>query len=442
MTPPVSQHAAAADMERQIRHDIDASFEAWAASKRSQFHYIIRYLQLILRVVDPEAQKHEIMHLLLTLRAPECRSSSSVLDAEAIRSALDEDRAEGVEVVDYEGDDDVVGSRGQYRLAEENAHPRDARIQFDEASHTYHVDGQKVGISVSGILKKYVPGMDAARVINTYFGRWRRNADDKYHLLIRFFEINMGLTDSAAQKRQIARVWTAAGKDAADKGTYMHAQIERCLNGVAYDATGPEMAQFEAWRASFLPELQLEPFRTEWSVFYTEADLAGQIDSVFRSRVDPDIYIMVDWKRCNPEPYRPGSPPDVLGPHMDVFRNEKCLGICGDMPAHDYSKYCLQQNLYRFMVEENYGIRIARSFLVQFHPYLSGAGHTIEVEPLDALVRKIVDERVSEVSGGCRKRLRRGEEDKENDVAQAAPPKKVKTKIDRIMIVDDDDGSE
>lgn len=419
----------------QIKHDIEASFDVWTSSKRSQFHYIIRYMQLILGVEAPEAQKHEILHLLLTLRRGGGGiESSSALTPGAILAALDETEPPpppASTTTDAPGNDDD-GTRGHYRLAIDNAHPRDARIQFDEPSHTYHVDGKRVGISVSGVLKKYVPGMDSAKVINTFFSRWRRNEAEKYHLLIRFFEINMRVLDAAVQKRQIARVWAAAGKDAADMGTRMHAQIERCLNGVAYDASGPEMQQFEAWRTSFLPELQLEPYRTEWSVFYSEADLAGQIDSVFRSRVDPDVYVMVDWKRCNPEPYKPGSPPDVLGPGMDVFRDQKCLGVCRDLPAHDYSKYCLQQNLYRFMVEENYGIRIKRSFLVQFHPYLSGAGHTVEVEPLDALVRAIIDERIDECRGGQRTRPRDDDDDKEN----IPPP----TRFARVMICDEDDG--
>ena len=52
------------------------------------------------------------------------------------------------------------------RLEVDNAHALDKHVAFDEASHTYHVHGEKVSTSVSGVVKEYFPSdFDAMRII-------------------------------------------------------------------------------------------------------------------------------------------------------------------------------------------------------------------------------------------------------------------------------------
>jgi ATP-dependent exoDNAse (exonuclease V) beta subunit len=82
--------------------------------------------------------------------------------------------------------------------------------------------------------------------------------------------------------------------------------------------------------------------------------MAGTIDLVCAC---PDgTYEIYDWKRSNKV-----NPTEV---------NRWASGLNGleHLTDTSYSHYCLQQNLYRYMLERNYGIRISRMNLVVLHP--------------------------------------------------------------------------
>ena len=51
------------------------------------------------------------------------------------------------------------------KLATQNPFAQDARIHFDEPSHTYTYDGQRVGRSVTGLLHQFSSELDAAAAL-------------------------------------------------------------------------------------------------------------------------------------------------------------------------------------------------------------------------------------------------------------------------------------
>ena len=67
-------------------------------------------------------------------------------------------------------------------------------------------------------------------------------------------------------------------------------------------------------------------------------------------------YEIYDWKRSNKV-----DPNEI---------NQWSSGIHGleHLADTSYVHYCLQQNLYRYMLEKNYGIKISRMNLVVLHP--------------------------------------------------------------------------
>ena len=81
---------------------------------------------------------------------------------------------------------------------------------------------------------------------------------------------------------QIKDGWTLKGKQASERGTYMHKQIELCLNARDFDDTMPEMEQFFDFRKEWMLDKKWEPWRTEWSIYDEHLMVAGQIDSIFK----------------------------------------------------------------------------------------------------------------------------------------------------------------
>ena len=93
------------------------------------------------------------------------------------------------------------------------------------------------------------------------------------------------------------------------------------------------------------------PFRTEWHICDVELGIAGTIDFISKNGPSYDIY---DWKRSR-----------KASPNETVWR----YGINGleHVPDISFYHYAIQQNLYRYILEKNFGINISNMFIVIFH---------------------------------------------------------------------------
>ena len=222
---------------------------------------------------------------------------------------------------------------------------RDNYIQFDEAAHRYSVDGYGDRRPVRSIIAQFFKAFDAQ-----YWSMRKCNNDPL----------------AAAQLRD---EWSMRGCVASQVGTYLHKQIEEYLNGrrdiemeceVCYKGPYKQICDkidiTREWTffKAFDSVVGYTPFRTEWRVYDVDARMAGTIDLVCAC---PDgTYEIYDWKRSNKV-----NPTEV---------NRWASGLNGleHLTDTSYSHYCLQQNLYRYMLERNYGIRISRMNLVVLHP--------------------------------------------------------------------------
>lgn len=306
------------------------------------------------------------------------------------------------------------------KLEINNAHLRDDRVVFNEELHTYTVDGKKFKGSVSSFWGEFFDHFKPIPVIRKCYSRWKTTADQKYgyfilymvvvqgvrtrenvlsllesfldgltiaaiikrfpflegevdqedflkkvknneselgdkgyFYLIKYLTSVVGLDDEGC-KKQIAHFWSSLGTKASSEGTNMHLQLELKNNDEKYDAA---MHEVKLYMDFVRDHPWLEPFRTEWSVFSTEAQLAGQIDLVVQdTRFSPPKYYIIDFKRCK-ELLTPSNP----------------YGKFGKVPFHQvpdtaYGHYSVQQTAYRWFLETLYGITISKCYLLQLHP--------------------------------------------------------------------------
>ena len=96
----------------------------------------------------------------------------------------------------------------------------------------------------------------------------------------------------------------------------------------------------------------LRPFRSEWRIFDERNKIAGTIDLICRNGSLFDIY---DWKRST-----------KTSPNATVWK----YGTNGldHIPDLYYYKYALQQNMYKFILENNYDVKVNKMYLVVLHP--------------------------------------------------------------------------
>jgi len=252
-----------------------------------------------------------------------------------------------------------------------NRHERDAHVHFYPENHTYTFDDIPAD-PVSTIIASWFPAFDP-----------ERNAARK--------------ATPDHPKEQYLEEWASRGSEARTVGTFMHAQIEQSLLGQPYDDVCPFSyhgafvnmekkiridRELSAFRR-FMEERNPIPYRTEWSICDEIHHIAGTIDLLARNEAGE--FIMYDWKRSNKIGTVEKNGFQVCRQNSFHRHAHGLLAHLDDMP---YNHYCLQQNLYRYILKEHYGITLAGMFLVVLHPDYS-TYHCVSVPVMESEVRII-----------------------------------------------------
>lgn len=217
-----------------------------------------------------------------------------------------------------------------------NSHERDKLISFKEQGHIYNVNGKTNFTSVTSVVKKLFEVFNADKIIDKMMQspNW---SNSKY--------FNM-------KKNEIKELWKKEGLLASQQGTKMHCMFENYYNGQWIDNDNSiEYLYF----SNFVEDHKyLVPYRTEWSIWDEEKKLTGSIDMVF---INEDNTISIyDWKRCK---------------NIEKFNNFNKFAIMepiSHIPDTNFWHYCIQLNLYKYILEKNYGFIVKELFLVQIHP--------------------------------------------------------------------------
>lgn len=301
------------------------------------------------------------------------------------------------------------------RLERDNAHARDARITFNEKDHFYTVDSRRVVGSVSSLWASYFSGFDAPGTALRLVRRWGEREpptdgqdpqqwnwryaykyerlvekkthdaatsalsevgcssfdfehDDKGYARFFWYLRNRGVRQAEERALALTKLWNSLGTDASERGTYIHRQCELHCNDEPFERT-VETEQYLRFREE---NPWLKPYRTEWSVFaYARGGahvVAGQIDGLY---VDERTgkYEMIDYKVTAHE-----------------LNEDNPYRKFGKYPFHDlvdnaYGHYCVQQQVYRYILETEYGIKVERCRLLRLHETISSY-QLVEVKDL------------------------------------------------------------
>ena len=227
-------------------------------------------------------------------------------------------------------------------LAIKNRHPRDNLINFDEPTHIYTVNGvTKHYVSVSGLHHHLFAEFDADLVIKKMMKSPKWPQSKWYYLK----------TPEAIKAK-----WSADGKEASEAGTLMHLGIEMVMNG-AEEQVEPAVKLTKEWEYFWnywkKDSRTWEPWRTEWEVWDEEHKITGSIDMVYRNKLD-GTFAIYDWKRAK---------------KMEMENQyQSGLGPVKHLPDTNYWHYTLQLNLYRWLLEKHYGVKISEMALIVLHP--------------------------------------------------------------------------
>jgi hypothetical protein len=272
-------------------------------------------------------------------------------------------------------------------LAKQNTHPRDQRIHFDEGPHKYTIEG------IQGV-DNITPETEFTSVTT-----WVHEHFEKFHaknIIASMMRNKKKWNDPVANIKyygktaeEIEKMWTTAGKEAAEKGTEMHHKIECFYNTAAAatdtDTESTEMQHFMKFQKDF--SATLKPYRTEWTVFHEEARIAGSIDMVYEL-IEPTTatatetpLVIYDWKRCR----------EISRTHPS-FRFATHPAI-EHIPDSNYWHYALQLNIYKYILLTKYGKTVTDLYLVVLHPDAQNYNR-IKLPNLQSEVQQLFEERI------------------------------------------------
>lgn len=242
-------------------------------------------------------------------------------------------------------------------------HPfdRDRRCVFNEVDHVYVIDGiTRAPWSASRMAHMCMEPFDGASILDRYYTEeWARRKG------------YVDATGAVLDRAGISMLWHRNGLCQSRRGTLMHWHIECILNGYTLAMPhSPEISMFFIFKREFLDFLGLVPHRTEMSMFHCGLCLAGQADFICR-----DIngtFVIIDWKRCKSI--------DEYG-----FNGKVQLAPLDHLPHCNFMVYSLQLNIYRHILESEYGLSVSGMYLVVLHPDQWPLGpHVYQVDRMEA----------------------------------------------------------
>ena len=212
----------------------------------------------------------------------------------------------------------------------------DKYIQFQSFNHVYSVYNNNTDYtSVTSFIHKFFPPFIEDEVIGKMTNSIC-NPSSEYYL---------------KTPDEIKAMWMFKR----NQGTFMHLCIEHILMGVLQSEhtmlqyMPVEYAYFNQFHQKIKSE-GFQPYRLEWRIFDEKYKICGSVDALF---IKDNEISMFDWKRSK---------------EIRKYSNEMGFAPLDHVPNCNYYTYSLQLNLYKYIIESNYGLRIKDMFMVIIHP--------------------------------------------------------------------------
>ena len=227
------------------------------------------------------------------------------------------------------------------RFTDAGKYDQDQFIDFEPEQHVYTYKGHTRLLPVSSLIAYFFEKFDAQAAAQRQYERYGIPVDETL------------------------KKWERNGQVAREVGTFVHEQTESYFRDGTFAKVCPftfedqtEMISVEKEQQHFLRfvmDYDIHPYRQEWPVYDTDLNIAGTIDMVCKE-MDGEFTIY-DWKRSS-------KVVNVLGqPIVEAFGGKR--GFNGiSLPDTPFYHYCIQQNLYRYMLEAHYGVKVKAMNLV------------------------------------------------------------------------------
>jgi hypothetical protein len=206
-------------------------------------------------------------------------------------------------------------------------------ITIDQ-NHRYKInDGSKLElISVTTLIKKWFSKFDEDEVIYRIMSSSKEDSE--------YFNMS---------KKQILDKW----KKMRDNGTLLHSKIEHYLlhkDIQLSDIPSSIEVEFQYFMNFLSKHSNLTFVASEKMIISADKKVAGTIDCLMKDELGN--YYLIDWK-CSKQ--------------IKCYSSDKGFGPLSQFNDCNYDHYTLQLNIYRYILETNYNIKIKSLWLINLH---------------------------------------------------------------------------
>lgn len=207
-------------------------------------------------------------------------------------------------------------------------------LGFDEEAHVYAKDetGNAVYLSVTTLIERFFP-FDLKRYIER-----KAQEEDK-------------------TEEEVFDEYVLMRDEAASKGTELHVQIENFMKGIELDSESVEFKLFLDFYKNEIERSDLVFYDAEKMIFSDKYNVAGTIDCLFKKK-NKDEFVMLDWKR---------SKKLTIDGLPKKFGFGFALSEISHLDNSSYYRYCLQQNIYKHIMENEYSMKVSSMWLIVLH---------------------------------------------------------------------------
>ncbi|MBT3407860.1 hypothetical protein HOK68_03875 [Candidatus Woesearchaeota archaeon] len=228
-----------------------------------------------------------------------------------------------------------------------------------EEDHQYIVMGDKTYTSVTELCERFFEEFNADQIIGKFYKRWQSNRHHKYYEM---------------SKTQIKEFWEKEKTNGAKRGSIFHSNIEDNFKEIeSLEKPDPELWQ------GFLNFLEdhpgIKPQRLEWAIFDEDFKVAGSLDALMSYN---GKLILLDWKQ-NKNITQQG------------FNGKKAKSPIQQLDHCDLTKYQIQINIYRHILESKYDIPISAQDIVWFNASHQRGYRKFETPRLETEIKSVLE---------------------------------------------------
>lgn len=207
-------------------------------------------------------------------------------------------------------------------------------ILFDEKDHCYYpisdLTGSSDYISVTTLIEQFFPYFD----VEAYIQR--------------------KILETGKSEKEIRDEL----KEPSERGTQMHTDIQNFLNEGEFTVQEyKELKLFKKFYDECIMQRKLKFSNAEMKIELPQHNIAGTVDALFQK--ENGEFVMVDWKR---------STHLIIDGYPKKYGFGRGLSVLSHLDNSSYYKYEMQQSFYKYILEEEYGMRISSMILVVLHP--------------------------------------------------------------------------